>query len=142
MQLGWKPLAAGGGAIIILVGIIAAVSSRSGAAPSSPAADGAAAVIAAWKADGLDVTTFKPRADKALGGDCQAGKVGGVDVTLCRYPDAAKAKAAVDSGFAAIGSYTGTALAQGPMLMVVSDRGHADPQGRTIDKLAQTFEGK
>jgi hypothetical protein len=142
MQLGWKPLAAGGGAIVILVGIIAAASSSSGASPGSPAADGAAAVIAAWKADGLAVSAFAPRAEATLGGDCQAGKVGGVDVTLCRYPDPGKASAAVDAGFDAVGATTGTALAQGPMLLVVADRHHADPEGRTIDKLARAFEGK
>ena len=150
MKLGWKPLAAGGVAIVLLIGIIAAVAGRSGATGAKTAASGvergpapaaAPAVLDTWKQAGLTVSAFTPADGGALGGDCQSGTVGGVDVTLCSYADDKKAKAAEDKGFGVVGETTGVSLAQGEMLLVASDRHKADPSGRTINQLAKLFRG-
>src|SRR5215831_7728680 len=136
MKLTWKPLAAGAVAIVLLIGIIAAVAGRSGASGTSssdkgtaamaatgPAPAAAPAVFDTWKQAGLNVSAFTPSATsgKALGGDCQSGTVGGLDVVVCTYPDDAAAKRAEDKGFAAVGETTGVAMARGSMLLVAAD---------------------
>jgi hypothetical protein len=157
MRLTWKPLAAGAAAIILLIGIIAAVAGSSGAKSANggtgsngepatasvggPPPPAAPAVLDTWKAAGLTVSQFAPVDGSALGGTCQGGTVGGIDVTLCTYPSADAAKKAEDKGYAAVGATTGTALAQGSMLLVAADRKKADPQGRTINQLAKLFRG-
>ncbi len=150
MKLTWKPFAAGAAAIVLLIGLIAAFAGKSGATSaagavgsrSGPAPGAAPAVLDTWKAAGLTVSAFTSADGKTLGGDCQSGTVGGVDVTLCSYTDAAAAKQAEDRGLAAVGEATGVSLAQGPMLLVAADRHKADPSGRTINQVAKLFRGK
>src|SRR5438128_1139118 len=124
MKLTWKPFAAAAAAIVILIGIIAAISGRSGAKPavsiSGPPPAAAPAVLDTWKQAGLTVSAFTPADGKALGGDCQSGTVGGVDVELCSYPDAASAKKAEDRGLVVVGETTGVSLAQGQMLLIAA----------------------
>lgn len=146
MKLTWKPFAAAGVAIIVLIGIIAAVAGKSGASGSAasisgPAPDATPAVIDTWKQAGLTVSAFTPADGKAVGGDCQSGTVGGVDVVLCSFASPAAAKKAEDAGYATVGETTGVSLAQGQMLLIAADRRKADPSGRTINQLAKLFRG-
>src|SRR5215471_16220052 len=124
MKLTWKPLVAGGAAIVLLIGIIAAVAGKSGASGTNagsgkngepatasvggPPPPAAPAVLDTWKAAGLTVSQFAPTDSSKLGGACQAGTVGGIDVTLCTYASPDAAKKAEEKGFAAVGSTTGT----------------------------------
>jgi hypothetical protein len=148
MKLTWKPLAAAGAAVVLFVGIIAAVAGKSGAssndggARTSAAGGGGAAtpaIVDTWKAAGVTVSAFTKADLKSVGGDCQSGTAGGVDVTLCSYPDAAAAKKAEDAGLAVVGETTGVSLAHGSVLMIAADRHKADPSGRTINQLAKLF---
>jgi hypothetical protein len=156
MKLTWKPLAAAGVAIVLLIGLIAAVAGKSGASSSTGSSSSSKAVgatgagsaaavtppvVEAWKNAGLTVSSFTPADGKALGGDCASGTAGGVDVTLCTYPDEATAKKAEDKGLAVVGETTGVSIAAGSTLLIAADRRKADPSGRTINQLAKLFRG-
>jgi hypothetical protein len=143
MKLTWKPLAAGGVAIVLLIGIIAAVAGKSGAKPSisSPPPAEAPAVLDTWKQAGLTLSAFTPADGKAVGGECQSGTVGGVDVELCNFSDASAAKKAEERGLSVVGETTGVSISQGSMLLIAADRRKADPSGRTINQIAKLFRG-
>jgi hypothetical protein len=110
----------------------------------SPAASGGApAVVDAWKKAGLTVGTMDTvDGAKYGGGECKAGQVSGVDTVLCTYPTAEAAKTAEAAGLEAVGEATGSAIAQGKVLLVVADRRKADPEGRTINQMTKLFRGK
>lgn len=123
-------------ALVAAMATIALAACGKGSAPSDR--DG---VVAAWKQAGLTVSAMTATAAIG-GGDCRAGTVSGVDVTLCSYGDAKAATAAQDAGLAVVGQVTGASLARGPMLLVVADRRSADPSGRTIDQVLKAFRGR
>jgi hypothetical protein len=110
----------------------------------SPAASGGApAVVDAWKKAGLTVGAMDAvDGAKYGGGECKAGQVSGVDAVLCTYPTAEAAKTAEAKGLEAVGEATGSAIAQGKVLLVVADRRKADPEGRTINQMTKLFRGK
>ena len=123
-------------AATILAAALALAACGKGSAPSDR--DG---VTAAWTKAGLTVSAMSAAAPIA-GGDCRAGTVSGVDVTLCSFKDDKAAAAAQDAGLAAIGTVTGAAIAHGSMLVVVADPRKADPSGRTIDQVTKIFRGR
>jgi|RhiMetdeSRZDD1v2_1073273.scaffolds.fasta_scaffold1002375_2 hypothetical protein len=124
-------------------GAIAALAALALAACSDKAPSNRDGVIDAWKKAGLTVSTMSAVEGKALGGgDCQAGTIGGLDVTLCTYGSDKAASAAQDAGLASVGGVTGASLAQGSMLLVVADRRNVDPSGRTIDQVTKAFRGR
>jgi len=96
----------------------------------------------AWKLAGLDPQGFNSVDAKNLGGKCQAGKVSGVDTTLCEYETADAAKQAEAAGLAQVGDTTGASLAQGKYLLVLADRGRADPNGKKIRDIAAAFRNR
>jgi hypothetical protein len=110
----------------------------------SSAPPGAAGeVVAAWKKAGLDVSDFAAADGKALGAtSCFAGKVAGVEATVCELADADAAKRAEKPALAQVGDATGAALAQGRLLLVVADRAKADPTGKKIKDIAAAFRNR
>jgi hypothetical protein len=95
----------------------------------------------ALKGAGFQLDNFQ-RVDGAryAAATCATGPVGGVDTLVCEYasPDAA------GSGLRAaeqwVGeSVTGSVLTNGLTLLAVADRGHADPNGKTIHKITSTY---
>ena len=96
-------------------------------------------VVDAWKEAGLEPTSFEKLTDDELGDECYLGKVDGLEVTLCRYADAAAAEAARERGLERVGETTGAALPSGRLLLVIADRDRVDPTGRTINKVARAF---
>jgi hypothetical protein len=107
------------------------------AAPS-----GRDAVVAAWQKAGLTVSAMTADKSGAVGDDCTTGTVSGVDVVLCSFASPADAKAAEARGYAWVGLATGTAVVQANLVVAVADRRTADPTGRTINTIANTFRGK
>lgn len=99
-------------------------------------------VVDAWKEAGLTPTSFEELTGDELGDECYLGKVDGLEVTLCRYADAAEAEAARAQGLARVGETTGAALPSGRLLLVVADRDGVDPTGRTINKIARAFSDR
>ena len=102
-------------------------------------ADGVSGAVEAWKKAGLEASAFSKVEGGDLGGACQVGVVGGLDVTLCEYADASAAKASEEKGLAIVGDATGASLASGKLLLVVADRRKADPSGKKLNQLTQTF---
>jgi hypothetical protein len=99
-------------------------------------------LVGAWQQAGLDPTSFQPIDAKALGGTCRAGKVKGVDATVCEFEDADKAKRAEAAGLAQVGDATGASIAQGKLLLVLADRSKADPSGKNIKEIAKVFRNR
>ncbi len=126
----------------IIVGALAALACACGSDGGAKPAN-SDQVVAAWKAADLGDVELKPLEKHPLGkGDCQQGTVKGVETTLCVYEDEAAARAAQAAGLKYVGEKTGSALASGPMLLVVADRNDADPEGRTINTLTKSFLGR
>lgn len=99
-----------------------------------------AALLDAWKQAGLSPTVFIPAELESLRpGVCKQGKVDAIETILCKYEDAAAARAAQPKGLAHVGETTGLALTAGPRLLIVADREGRDPAGRTINKIATAF---
>jgi hypothetical protein len=123
---------------IALVALAGACGDDKPAVPSGPDA-----VVAAWTKAGLTVSAMTPADGTVLGGgNCRAGTVGGLDVTLCSYTDAHAADSAQAAGLASVGQATGVSLAEGTQLLVIADRRNTDPSGRTIDQLTKIFRGR
>jgi hypothetical protein len=103
----------------------------------SSKADG---MIEAWRKAGLTPAVFTALEDESLApGKCQQGKVDGVSVVLCEYPDAAAARAAYEAGLGRVGESTGLPMAADALLLIVSDPDQDDPEGRKMNKIATTF---
>lgn len=99
-------------------------------------------VLETWKTAGVEVSDFDAMAGAGIAnGTCRAGQVAKMDTVICRYADAAAAKAARPAGITYIGETTGVALHKGPHLLVIADRNKADPAGKTINKVAKMFLG-
>jgi hypothetical protein len=127
--------------------IVVAVALAAGAAAceksgGAAAAGGSSAVLDAWKAAGLTVSAMTADKSGAIGADCTAGTVSGVDVVLCKFATADEAKAAEAKGLEWIGGTTGAAIAHANMLVAAADRRSADPTGRTINTITKTFRGR
>ena len=114
---------------ILLAALLAAACSK-----SDSAATARDKVLDAWKAEKLAPSAFAA-ATVAVGKDCQAGTVEGIDALVCNFASPAEAKAAEDAGLAWVGPTTGASQAHGAALVVLADRKKADPNGRTINRL-------
>jgi len=126
---------------MVAVAVLATACEKDG--KESPAAGGASAVVEAWKKAGLTVGALDT-VDAATYGaaECKGGQVSGVDTVLCTFKTADEAKAAEAKGLETVGEVTGTAIAQGTVLLVIADRRKADPEGRTINQMTKLFRGK
>ncbi|AKF85399.1 hypothetical protein MFUL124B02_11770 [Myxococcus fulvus 124B02] len=99
-------------------------------------------VVAAWKAAGESPSAFADVGEKLPGGKCQAGKVSGLDATLCVFEDAQRAQQAEEAGWKLVGDSVGAAAVSGKMLLVVADPKKEDPSGRRLNALVKTYQEK
>jgi hypothetical protein len=107
------------------------------------APEDASDVVKSWKAAGLEVGEMTALDEHELGeASCERGEVKGVETTLCAYDSDEAAEAARPAGLAAVGDATGSALANGKVLLIVADRDKADPDGKTINQMTKVFMGK
>ena len=98
--------------------------------------------LKAWREADLNPTAFENVPPSGVGAvSCFAGKVSGVHVTLCDYPDEDAATKAAETGRQSIGSATGLALARKVVLMIAADKDNVDPTGKTLNKLSKVFWG-
>ena len=94
-------------------------------------------------AAGLQPGSLVPVEVAALsGGTCKRGEVSGVELTLCEYPDPARAKKLEPVALDLVGETTGAALAEGKLLLVVADRKNVDKDGKRIDTITRAFRGR
>lgn len=126
-------------AVIFAAGLAAACGSDSAKA----APDNAEAVFGAWTKAGLEVSEHAPLEKHDLGdARCVSGQVAKVETVVCTYASAEAATKARDAGLQRVGQHTGASLARGTLLLIVTDRGKADPDGKTINVLTKTFLGR
>ncbi len=97
-------------------------------------------VIAAWKKAGHTPGEFKDVGEKLPGGKCVAGRVAGLDATVCDFSDAEQARKAEDAGWELVGSAVGSSIVSGKVLLVVADSRKEDPSGRRINDVIRTFQ--
>jgi hypothetical protein len=103
---------------------------------------GADGVIAAWKAAGESPSGFKDVGEKLPEGKCQAGKVSGLEATLCVFPSADKARQAEDAGWKLVGNAVGSSVASGKWVLVVADPRKEDPTGRRLNAVVKAYQQK
>ena len=118
--------------------LLVAACGKGGGGEDSPTAT----VLAAWKKAGLEPGAFEPVDGKFSDARCRAGKVSGIEATVCEFNDVGEAKRAESTGLASIKDTTGLALAEGKLLLVLADRGHGDPTGKRMNEIAKAFRNR
>jgi hypothetical protein len=101
---------------------------------------GADDVIDAWKAAGETPSAFTDAGEKLPGGKCQAGKVSGLDATVCVFDSAEKAQQAEEAGWKLVGNAVGSSVASGKLVLVIADPRKEDPTGRRINALLKAYQ--
>ena len=130
--------------IVVVVAVALAVSGDSSAGVdkanalwSEPSAH--SAVMGAWEDAGLDPGGFAAIDTPQLGdARCERGAVSGMEVVLCQ-DSAGGGQSDPAAAEALIGNATGAVLRAGDMLVIVSDRHSADPHGKRLNLLLNTF---
>jgi hypothetical protein len=129
--------------VIALAASAAACSTKEGGKATAKPVTSADALQVKLLAAGLQLGTMAPVEVAALsGGTCKRGEASGVEVTLCEYPDAARAKKLEAVALDIVGDTTGSALAEGKLLLVVADRKNVDKDGKRIDTITRAFRGR
>jgi hypothetical protein len=126
--------------LAITLGLVAAAGCHKAPPPNAGLDDMHAALGSA----GLKLEGFAPAdGHQCASNHCLGGRIEGLDALECEYADEAAARAAKKHCEAWIaGAVTGVAIERGRVLLVLADRAHADPNGKTIHKISQTFLGK
>lgn len=96
----------------------------------------------AWTKSGHAVGEFKKDPAPIADGECASGTVGGFAATVCEFKDTAAAKKAEEAGYERIGTNVGSAIAEGKVLLVVSDPKKEDPSGRRLNEVIKTFRAQ
>ena len=107
-----------------------------------PSSVGMQQVSDSLKSAGFALDNFRPIDASAYGAQtCAAGPIGGVDTLVCEYPSPNGPAAGHAAAERWIGeAVTGAVLVNGLTLLAVADRGHADPNGKTIHKITQAYQ--
>jgi len=140
----------------LALGLSAAVAAGAGCSKKAPAggASGAPAahvsgtpqtgdVLGALKDAGLTADGFAPLEPVPYGaGYCEQGRVQGVDTLICEYADdgaLGRGKQLVHDEWSRENVQTGVATTTKRTLLAVADRGHHDPNGKTIAQILKAF---
>ncbi len=102
--------------------------------------NGSEDVIEAWKKAGQSTGEFKDVGEKLPGGKCFAGKVAGLDATVCDFDSAEKAQQAEEAGWKLVGNAVGSAVVSGKLVLVIADPRKEDPSGRRINALLKAYQ--
>ena len=97
--------------------------------------DPRAALVARWKANGLETSALEAAPESVVGTDCKTTHVHALEILLCSFKTPAEAKAAENAGYAWVGEATGAVRASTSVLVAVADRRKTDPSGKTINQL-------
>jgi hypothetical protein len=98
-------------------------------------------VSAAFSSAGLKADNFQPADPTRFNATrCVAGRVDDIDTVVCEYgsPDALALGKRAGEQWAG-NATTAAVLGNGRTLLAVADRGHVDPNGKTIHKITQAF---
>jgi hypothetical protein len=91
---------------------------------------------------GFKLDSFHPADAKHFAAqNCAAGTLDGVEAVVCEYGVPVTGQAlGQQAGEAFIGQApTGAVLINGATLLALADRAHADPNGRTIQKITRAY---
>jgi len=99
-------------------------------------------VLDAWRAAGESPSAFTEVGEKLPGGKCRAGKVSGLDATVCVFESTETARKAEEASWALVGNAAGAASVSGKMVLVIADPRKEDPTGRRINALVKTFQAE
>ncbi|NOJ81951.1 hypothetical protein HNV28_27105 [Myxococcus xanthus] len=99
-------------------------------------------VVDAWKTAGESPSAFTDAGEKLPGGKCQAGKVSGLDATVCVFESAEKAQQAEEAAWKLIGNSVGAAAVSGKMMLIIADPKKEDPSGRRLNALVKAYQEK
>jgi hypothetical protein len=101
-------------------------------------------VIAAIKDGGLRAEGFALLQPIPFGaGYCEQGRVEGIDTLVCEFADEGglnQGKHLVQEQWGREGVQTGVATSAKRTLLGVADRGHHDPNGKTISRILAAFK--
>jgi len=101
-------------------------------------------VIEAIKDAGLRAEGFTLLQPIPFGaGYCEQGRVEGIDTLVCEFADDAsltQGKQLVQEQWGREGVQTGVATSAKRTLLGVADRGHHDPNGKTISRILASFK--
>jgi hypothetical protein len=141
---------------VIGLSIIAAAAGCSKKAPAPGAAPGATPaahvsgtpqtgdVIDAMKSAGLPPEGFASLEPVPFGASyCEQGRVQGVDTLICEYADDGsldRGKQLVHDEWGRENVQTGVTTTTKRTLLAVADRGHHDPNGKTISQILKVFK--
>jgi len=98
-------------------------------------------VSEAFNSAGLKADNFQPTDPSRFNATkCLAGRVDDIDTVVCEYgsPDALALGKRAGEQWAG-NATTAAVLGNGRTLLAVADRGHVDPNGKTIHKITQAF---
>jgi hypothetical protein len=95
----------------------------------------------AFTAAGLKPESFQPSDPSRWNAQkCVAGSVEGIETVVCEYASPEAVASAKKAGEQWVGgATTASVLSNGRTLLVVADRSHVDPNGKTINKITQAF---
>ena len=138
-------------ALVLLI-LVVVLASGGSDEPTTPSATPSAAKVAevpadwfrsqlgTWRDAGLEPGGFADVDPGSLGAsECQSGAVAALEVTLCEFSSAAAASRAIAPTERSLQEYTAVVASERQRLLIVADRRSADPSGKTINKLVQTF---
>jgi hypothetical protein len=143
---------------LTLVALAVLACGKSKTNPGSPAAPGSAAsppahvggtpatdkVVDVIREAGLRAEGFAvPQPIPFGAGYCEQGRVEGIDTLVCEFTDdasLAEGKRLVHDQWDREGVQTGVATATKHTLLGVADRGHHDPNGKTISRILAAFK--
>lgn len=110
---------------------------------------GAEAVTKAWTAEGFDTTgVVNVEADPWAAGACSQGTVSGVDVLICEYENdesLSSGEQKINAGWDEESVPTAVLVRTtqpSRTILAMADRSKADPNGRTIARLAASFQAR
>ena len=142
--------------LVLGLGLGLACSKGKGTVPGATAGAGATApghvagtpptskvIEAITRGSGLRAEGFTPLQPVPFGaGYCEQGRIEAIDTLVCEFSDdatLARGKTLVQEQWGRDGVQTGVATATQRTLLGIADRGHHDPNGKTISQILAAF---
>jgi hypothetical protein len=101
-------------------------------------------IVNTFKGAGLNPEGFAPLDPVPFGaGYCEQGRIEGVDTLICEFADDGsldRGKRLLHDEWGREGVHTGVTTVAKHTLLAIADRGHHDPNGKTIHQILTAFK--